>query len=41
MRAAAYSIEATELVAGHGDDDGDELPANSWILQQLYHRDGV
>lgn len=35
IRVATYSIEATELIAGHGDDDGDKLPTNSWILQQL------
>ena len=33
--AAAYSVQATELIAGHGDDDGDELPANSWGPQHL------
>lgn len=35
MRVTSYSIEATELIAGHADDDGDELPANSWAPQQL------
>lgn len=35
IRAASYSVEATELIAGHGDHDGDELPVHSWVLQQL------
>lgn len=39
--AATYRIEAAELVGHHGDDDGDELPANSLAPQQLQHRGGL
>lgn len=35
MGATSYSVESAELIASHGDDDGDELPANSWAPQQL------
>ena len=33
-----HRIEAGELVAGHGDDCGDELPANEGTPEQLQHR---
>lgn len=39
--AAPYRVEAAELVSHHGDDDGDELPANSRSPQQLQHRGGL
>lgn len=38
---ASYRVEAAELVSHHGDDDGDELPANRWAPQQLQHRGGL
>lgn len=34
----SYSVEATELVAGHGDDDRDELPADRPVPDQLGNR---
>ena len=37
----SHSVQAAELIAGHADDDGDELPANSLASQQLQHRGGV
>lgn len=33
----AHRIEATELVAAHGDDHGDELPADEGTPEQLQH----
>lgn len=36
-----YCIQPAELIAGHGDDDSDELPAHSGVLQQLCYSDGA
>lgn len=34
----AHRVEATELVAGHGDHHREHVPAHTWISKQLEHR---
>ena len=36
-----HRIESTQLVAGHGDNDSDDLPADKRCPQQLQHRHQV
>lgn len=38
LRRKTHRVEAAELVAGHGDDHGDDLPADEGASEQLLHR---
>lgn len=38
LRKDTYSIEPTELVAAHGDNDSGDLPSHRARSQQLHHR---
>lgn len=38
MLRVTHGVDATELQCGEGNDDGEELPADCSVLNQLHHR---
>lgn len=38
MQRKTHCVDATELQSSEGNDDGDKLPANSLVPNQLHHR---